>query len=241
MDDPSPTGLSRRALLRNGLLVGLGATAAVTALPELAGMALAENSNQYVTVYYNDEPTITNLSQPDWWYCVQCYGIFHSDDDTPNGVCPYNGGKHQNNTSYYNYCTQFGGSSEGPDLGGSGVQSGWRWCSKCQGLFWGSAATDSYCPAGGQHIVTSDTYTYVLVFGTPTIAWTNAQGSSYTVAAQSGWLYCGKCRGLFYGHGTNSGGWCPAGSHHLQASNSYNYEMIPDPAIDTSVLTPING
>lgn len=31
------------------------------------------------------------------------------------------------------------------------TQSGWRWCNKCQGLFYGPGIAKSHCPAGGQH------------------------------------------------------------------------------------------
>jgi hypothetical protein len=34
----------------------------------------------------------------------------------------------------------------------SGVQSGWSWCSKCQGLFYGPNVARTSCPAGGPHI-----------------------------------------------------------------------------------------
>lgn len=32
-----------------------------------------------------------------------------------------------------------------------GMQTGWRFCSKCQGLFWGPGEARSMCPRGGQH------------------------------------------------------------------------------------------
>ena len=31
------------------------------------------------------------------------------------------------------------------------LQSGWRWCNKRQGLFYGPFVGDSRCPAGGAH------------------------------------------------------------------------------------------
>lgn len=34
-----------------------------------------------------------------------------------------------------------------------GTQTGWSWCAKCQGLFYGPHAADSHCPAGGAHTV----------------------------------------------------------------------------------------
>ena len=32
-----------------------------------------------------------------------------------------------------------------------GTQTGWRFCSKCQGLFWGPGESRSICPRGAQH------------------------------------------------------------------------------------------
>lgn len=33
----------------------------------------------------------------------------------------------------------------------AGTQTGWRFCSKCQGLFWGPGQPQSVCPRGAQH------------------------------------------------------------------------------------------
>ena len=32
-----------------------------------------------------------------------------------------------------------------------GAQSNWRWCNKCQGLFYAGSDTLGVCPAGGEH------------------------------------------------------------------------------------------
>jgi hypothetical protein len=220
-------GLSRRALIRNGLLVGLGATAVVAALPELTGTALASNIDADITVIL--EQTQYNYScQVDWWYCIKCYGMYHSDNDTAGGVCPA-GGEHQNNTNYTLYCIPHDGDAQGqtsPYV--CGVQPGWRWCSKCQGLFWGSAQTESVCPAGGQHIITSGTYVYDLSYGQPIFEYYFDYVETELIA-QSDWLYCVKCRGLFFGHGSTADGVCPAGGTHSQYSGSYNYDMLPYP------------
>jgi Putative peptidoglycan binding domain len=40
-----------------------------------------------------------------------------------------------------------------PPVVTTGTQEGWRWCFKCQGLFYGPSAASSRCPAGGAHIV----------------------------------------------------------------------------------------
>jgi len=31
------------------------------------------------------------------------------------------------------------------------AQDNWRWCSKCQGLFFAPGSSLGVCPAGGQH------------------------------------------------------------------------------------------
>jgi hypothetical protein len=226
MSDPLGDGLSRRALLRSSLLVGLGAAAAVAALPELAGTALASNADiVYAIVLDNGTTGGEYLCQADWWYCVKCYGMYHSDNDTAGGVCP-DGGTHQNNTDYTQYVIPHSGGSLSQTSPAKGVQVGWRWCSKCQGLFWGSAAAESVCPAGGQHLVSSGAYVYDLAYGGPSfLLIVGAIQDQET--AQSGWLYCSKCRGLFYGHGSATGGVCPAGGAHSQASGSSNYDMPP--------------
>lgn len=38
-----------------------------------------------------------------------------------------------------------------PPVAKPGTQAGWRWCSKCQGLFYGLQKAISRCPAGGMH------------------------------------------------------------------------------------------
>lgn len=206
--------------MRNGLLVGLGA---IAALPELAGTARAANADVRVAISVGTGPTYS--CQADWWYCVNCFGIYHSDDDTAGGVCPH-GGNHQNDTSYFNYCIPHGGSNEATDEYGNGVQLGWRWCYKCQGLFWGSAAAESWCPDGQHHVVTSTAYVYDLPYGQPQLTW---EPNAIIIYGQPGWLYCGKCRGLFFGHGTTSGGVCPYGGAHSQYSGSSNYCPIEYP------------
>jgi hypothetical protein len=59
------------------------------------------------------------------------------------------------------------------------VQDGWRWCSRCEGLFFNSPGR---CPAGGGHV--------------------NFQSGIYQVPLSGGgqpnWRRCRKCEGLFF-------------------------------------------
>jgi hypothetical protein len=47
-----------------------------------------------------------------------------------------------------------------------GTQGDWRWCSKCQGLFYGGGVATSRCPAGGRHAppAVSGSFDYVVPF-----------------------------------------------------------------------------
>ena len=91
-------------------------------------------------------------------------------------------------------------------------QSDWRWCHKCQGLFFaaGQQHTGS-CPAGGQH-EKSISGNYTLVHSSP-----NFNG-------QHDWRWCYKCYGLFFSAGQAQAGRCPAGGQH-DKTKSGNYAL----------------
>ena len=117
------------------------------------------------------------------------------------------------NTASYNYeLRHYGhGTGEFPN-----VQQGWTWCSKCQGLFYGSNVGSS-CPAGGTHVNTGS-FNYALDFG--------GDGTAPPQGAQPGWRWCSKCQGLFYGGlGSARMGVCPAGGTHVNTA-SYNYFLF---------------
>ena len=63
-------------------------------------------------------------------------------------------------------------------------QKNWRWCHKCQGLFFAGNA-GSHCPAGGAHDKTGSG-NYDLVQN-----WPQAPG-------QDNWRWCHKCQGLYF-------------------------------------------
>ena len=88
-------------------------------------------------------------------------------------------------------------------------QSNWRWCHKCQGLFF-AGNPGSRCPTGGAHDATGSG-NYNLVQNTP-----SAHG-------QSSWRWCHKCQGMFYGG--NPGSVCPAGGAHASAGSG-NYCLV---------------
>ena len=82
------------------------------------------------------------------------------------------------------------------------AQSDWRWCSRCQGLFYGGGLAASRCPPGGTHVppAQSGSGNYILPLYVPADA-----------QRQADWRWCNKCQGLFFGGGSPPplpGGWC---------------------------------
>lgn len=93
------------------------------------------------------------------------------------------------------------------------TQSDWRWCKKCQGLFFAGGQGMGVCKAGGHHDM-SGSRNYRLIHNQP------------TAAGQSDWRWCKKCQGLFFAGGKNMGR-CPDGGNH-DMSYSGNFTLIND-------------
>ncbi len=90
-------------------------------------------------------------------------------------------------------------------------QDNWRWCSKCQSLYFAGNPSQGACAAGGAH-THAGSYNYYLVFNQ----------SAYP--GQSNWHWCNKCQGLFFASG-GTGGVCNAGGTH-NATGSGNYSLL---------------
>lgn len=87
----------------------------------------------------------TSTLQADWYWCQKCQGIWWHGNPSAASHCPA-GGQHDH-TSSYDY-----------DLLHSiplttGQQNNWRWCNKCQGVFYAANSTlgPGPCPDGGTH------------------------------------------------------------------------------------------
>lgn len=78
-------------------------------------------------------------------------------------------------------------------------QDNWRWCNRCQGLFFAGNFTTGFCPLGGGHNY-SGSGDYTL---------NNFVGGSL----QDNWRWCHKCQGLYFA-GNGTAGFCPAGGGH---------------------------
>lgn len=88
-------------------------------------------------------------AQNAWRWCQKCQGLFFSGNPS-QGVCPFlsflpgpTGNSHDGSASAH-YSLMFGDQS-------TGTQGGWRWCQKCQGLFFSGSPAQGPCPAGGNH------------------------------------------------------------------------------------------
>jgi hypothetical protein len=89
-------------------------------------------------------------------------------------------------------------------------QSKWRWCSRCQGLWYSGNGTGGRCPSDANtgHTL-AGSGNYVLDYGVD--------------VGQDDWRWCSKCQGLGYaGNGTE--GKCPAGGGHAFAGSG-NYSL----------------
>jgi hypothetical protein len=97
-------------------------------------------------------------AQHNWRWCSKCQGLWHAaagPSPHSTGVCPAGGG--HSLASSGEYALFFD-----PDRAFNPTlmaQHRWRWCSKCQGLWYsgatvggpGTALSTGHCPAGGGH------------------------------------------------------------------------------------------
>jgi hypothetical protein len=100
-------------------------------------------------------------------------------------------------------------------------QTDWRWCSKCQGLwFAGNGTPASRCPSDGNHSLDSTALKYSLE--------TQSSGNDQGV-----WFWCTQCQGLWYGgNPLQSPSHCPAnqngsGTHSEAGSGQYFLKTPP--------------
>jgi hypothetical protein len=91
--------------------------------------------------------------------------------------------------------------------GGDKGQTDWRFCNKCDGLFYDGSSQKGICPSGGGHV--SQGFNFELPFNTA------AEHDT-----QKDWRFCNKCNGMFY-DGYPQKGSCPSGSGHVSQGNNF--------------------
>jgi len=144
------------------------------------------------TIAVSPPPSTPGL-QVGWKWCNKCQTLSYTGGDPSPvpGPCAANG------THSLSYSASYGLSFAGAGQQG---QTAWRWCRKCQGLYYAGTSDDpgGKCVTGGPHDGSGPEYALSLTGGP-------AVGSR-----QSGWRWCRKCMMLaFDGHRICAGG----GSH----------------------------
>lgn len=86
----------------------------------------------------------------DWRWCSKCQGIWFSGNHT-DGICPRDHRGHDLTGSGDYILGDNYNQNTWPNKVTTSTQDNWRWCSKCQGLFFGGHQAASRCPAGGTH------------------------------------------------------------------------------------------
>ena len=96
-------------------------------------------------------------------------------------------------------------------------QENWRFCQKCEAMFFDGYADKGLCPGGGGHLAQG--YNFNLPYGLPE-----------SITAQDSWRCCSKCHEMFY-DGYADKGHCMGGGGHL--AQGYNF-TLPHDVADTS-------
>ncbi|MFI7600326.1 hypothetical protein [Actinoplanes sp. NPDC049681] len=94
--------------------------------------------------------------------------------------------------------------AKGP--GTDAVQSQWRWCNRCQCLFYGGGTTTAWCILGGGHDYGGS--------GNYIVTHTSGPG-------QAGWRWCNRCYCLWYGGSASDGRCHNGGVHNRNTSGDY--------------------
>ena len=154
-------------------------------------------------------------SQSNWRWCSKCQGLGYGGGSSL-GRCPA-GGFHDYASSGNYTLTHYSYNLPPTPPPPPGHQNKWRWCNKCQGLYYAGVGT---CQGGLVHDFSKST-DYALTANLP------------DAAGQSGWKWCCKCYGLAYHDGSRSPGRCPTGGLH-DHSTSWMYTLPFDAETSTA-------
>ncbi len=160
---------------------------------------LATASN--TVLIYGNQPG----PQSEWRFCEKCNSLYF--DGSPNkGRCPA-GGSHQQ--AGINFLLGHDVALDGLPL--DKQQGDWRFCTKCNSLFFNGYPAKGVCPAGGAHVAAG--YVFVLPHDAST------QG-------QTSWRFCQKCQVMFY-DGSPAKGRCAKGGAHEAAGYGFVLPQMP--------------
>ncbi|MEA3016168.1 MAG: hypothetical protein QOI38_890 [Sphingomonadales bacterium] len=157
--------------------------------------------------------------QTGWKWCSKCNGLFHSRNPA-QGRCS-GGGAHVGGASPYALFMEPDGNAPflpripaGPWLG----QQGWRWCRKCQALYFAGNPASGACPAGGGHDGSGSGHYVIDYLG-------RAGYRSDGERCQNQWRWCPRCQQLVYAPvvfaGNSLPAPCAAGGNHAPSGSDY--------------------
>jgi hypothetical protein len=200
------SGIHRRKAVESLALSGLF----VAAGPRIFGEAFAQQSTSPASppasaasgTTAGQQTGASATSQTGWRWCSKCEGMFYAKASAGMGHCPA-GAAHVDAGSGH-YIAVFG--EDQPNT----QQGGWRWCHKCEGMFYARAsAGKGHCPAGAAHEDAGSGHYAVLL------------GEDAGPKQQGGWRWCHKCEGMFYARASAGKGHCPAGAAHDDAGSGH--------------------
>ncbi|MEJ7680540.1 MAG: hypothetical protein WKG06_22345 [Segetibacter sp.] len=94
-------------------------------------------------------------------------------------------------------------------------QNNWRYCIKCQALYFNGHDDTGICAGGGSHEFNPDSYNFELPY------------EPAAIKGQDNWRFCIKCQGLYF-DGYDDKGVCPGGGKHQFHPQSYNFVLPHD-------------
>ena len=104
-------------------------------------------------------------------------------------------------------------------------QIDWRFCNKCNSLFFNGFPDKGHCPAGAGHVAEG------LIFFLP-------HDIAELPTTQAAWRFCPKCHAMHF-NGFPDKGRCPAGGGHAAAG--FNFVLrFKGNLEDDVVLNPVN-
>jgi len=181
--------LSRRALLR-----AAGATAAALVVTGAVSVA-------------TQAPALA--AQPNWRWCKNCQSLWYAGNGISATCARFPLGQQHSDAGSGNYSLEFRPS------GGDG-QENWRWCIKCNGLWFSGNGDLGVCTVR------------------PDQGHTSVNSANYVLQSDGGgqehWRWCRLCDWLWFS-GNGVSGFCPffarsgGGGHSLVGSGNYTLDV----------------
>jgi len=147
-------------------------------------------------------------AQSKWRFCIKCESLFFDSGDGKSNCPAPGGGLHL--AAGFNFVLPH----DVPET--PTAQANWRFCHRCESMFFNSGDGKSHCPApgGGPHDAAG--FNFVLphdVFETPT--------------AQANWRFCHRCESMFFNSGDGKSH-CPAPGGGLHDAAGFNFVLPHD-------------